>query len=50
MKLPFILHSALHDVRHKLLADVFYGTPGSASMVDNVQPENYQLEPLELKG
>ena len=42
--------SALHDTRSKLLADVFYGSPGSTSLVENVQQENYQLEEFEMKG
>ena len=40
---------ALHDTRSKLLADVFYGSPGSASLVENVHHENLQLEELEGK-
>ncbi len=41
-------HRALNDARHKLLADVFYGgSPGSGSVVDNVNPDNYQMEVLE---
>ena len=42
--------SALHDTRSKLLADVFYGSPGSTSLVENVQTENFQLEEMDLKG
>ena len=38
-------HSALHDNRNKLLADVFY-----ASMLDNMHQEGLQLEALELHG
>jgi hypothetical protein len=41
---------ALHDTRSKLLADVFYGSPGSTSLVENVQTENFQLEEMDLKG
>lgn len=39
---------ALHDTRSKLLADVFYGSPGSTSLVENVHQEDFQLE--EMKG
>ena len=41
---------ALHDTRSKLLADVFYGSPGSTSLVENVQHENIQLEQLDRGG
>ena len=43
-------HSALHDARHKLLADVFYGTPPSASMIESMQQQNFELEALEMRG
>ena len=43
-------YSALHDTRSKLLADVFYGSPGSTSLVENVQTDNFQLEEMEMKG
>ena len=39
-------HSALHDHRNKLLADVFY----ASSMLDNIHQEGLQLEALELQG
>ena len=42
--------SALHDTRSKLLADVFYGSPGSTSLVENVQNENYELEQIDMRG
>lgn len=40
-------YSALHDTRSKLLADVFYGSPGSTSLIENVHHENIQLETME---
>ena len=43
------LFRALHDTRSKLLADVFYGSPGSTSLVENVHHENFQLEQMETK-
>lgn len=40
------LFSALHDTRSKLLADVFYGSPGSTSLIENVHHEDYPMEEM----
>lgn len=41
---------ALHAARHKLLADVFYGSHAGSSIVDNIHQENIQLQLLETSG
>ena len=45
-----LVYRALHDTRSKLLADVFYGSPGSTSLIENVHHENIQLEQMETRG
>lgn len=46
--MTYVLARALHAARHKLLADVFYGSHAGSSIVDH--QENIQLELIETSG